>query len=1223
MATREYKFWQGETIFHRHVPERLWQSGGISRAIPIGKLLRNPELQTSLRALSQSAVYCGSNLKGLPASELTLPAWAVLSSMHEIIHRGVLSPVSPTVDEHIVSKLKTSGWDFVEKRGSYEAVIPETVDIKSSLLNFLFSRKLGPYHPITSFEDEISGGKSAEQKCWDRIFSEWPELAPYAHPQVYFSNLFEKDDRRRADILLNIPLERNAKQWKGIVLEIHGRNKGVESNRTEQNAQQKKKADLNKAGWQVLDIPRDDVFKRYAPWTKTLSRLCDEARKYQSQDQDIHWLFNAPWLSSQLDLIILHCLAHGIGKKPGELLNIVVPSGYEELANLTFKSFTNLQRGIENIWQISPDTSPLSEVFLANIQITSEENKDAEYVIRIEPEKAGYLDSQEHLAVNHMIVRRICLPCDMTVNPLPVDALHSEPILSKLIGQRPELENRTPAELTPALLPMLRRVFGKKLFRERQVDGIFSAIGDDDRLILLPAGHGKSLIFQLSALLLPGLTIVVEPLRALLDDQILGLQDNGLSRCTKIHADYHRPGELDDANIVYIAPERLYVTAFKSKLDDIISERGIDLLVVDEAHSVSECGHSFRTAYLGFRSRIMDACKECKIPRPPPTTLCLTATAVHVVVRDVTAIMNLGIEPIALKDEFAKENIKTESILVPLNAGEQGMRQALYQALSKTEPNERTLIFCNSRGKWTAGSWNRAKWYGVNGTVAVVQNILDELGRHDAVTYYHGDLEAKKKTEHAAAFISGQYPIMVTTKAFGTGIDVANVRNVIHVGTPEGLEAWYQESARAGRDGKAAKAFILADIEGEELLKLMTHAQSRKNRDSLQILRKSLKNIRQRGSFARQMFLMIGNDREWPISAIKISSPLPKDFRMASFPGWRLEHQVHNWQVLNHLLSQSPNGGVEYELRFHSDHENQVWKTIHRLSILGIIRRNYQRTYHRNRPNTFTLTVLPNLERLAAPDNLVKHVSNYILRLLGGSARKAFVDECPKNQNRNKGLFHPDLKSRLYEALRILLYTGYEAIRIIRINSFVAMRDFIELKSDEEKLQYINGYISRDPGGIEFLEAVEEDEGDTQVWENWLHEFNDPQYWASKKGLLAQATSMNLSSCLPDFLSLAGDLRNLKYFVLQESALHTMRIINNEYLEAESVIWAFNRLAEINIKTWLDVTEQILQQTKDTPIDELPGLHLLHKWLIAQPNIIGDHPAIHLAVANYIKGALS
>ena len=1225
MATREYKFWQGETIFHRHVPERLWQSGGISRAIPIGNLLRSPKMEVSLRALSQSALYCGSNLQGLPPANLELPVWAMFSSMHEIIHRGVLAPVAPEVDDYLINKRVQGDWKFRRENGVFSATQPKNIPIEKAIAGYLFNRNHSAVYPINYFEDKTNDSESAEAKCWERIHKEWPALASYAHPQVYLSNLLETGDKRRADILLCPPLQIESKQSKGIVLEIHGSNKGGTDQQTELSAQRKKKEDLEKAGWEVIDIPREEINKRHAPWTKRLSALQKQASSVSRKVSSANHLLDGSWISAQVDLLMIHMLSHGISREENQITNIIVPPEHEQTVKITIQQFKRLLRGLESLWDIVETSSPFSENFESNLKITSEPSEHATYWIRIDPDQSSYLDCKATLHPNEMLVRRICLPCNVDVAALPVSEQHVEKLLFKLVGIRPNLQAISHAQLSDYLQPALQRIFSKEKFRDGQIPGIHSALDHTDRLILLPAGHGKSLIFQLSALLLPGVTLVVEPLRALLDDQILGLQDAGISRCAKIHADHHNPGEIDDANIIYIAPERLYVTTFDDTLSKLVNDRGLDLLVVDEAHSVSECGHSFRTAYLGFRDRVLQACKQSKIKHAEPTTLCLTATAVHIVVRDLLALMGLNTAPVSLANKFAKTNLTIETVPVPLNKKDVSMKEALTYVLKKTKELDRTLIFCNSRGKWTQGGKHRARWYGVEGTVDVVNGILTDLGRTDEVTYYHGQLEADHKSSHARQFINGDKNIMISTKAFGTGIDVSNVRNVIHVGTPEGLEAWYQESGRAGRDNKPAKAFILADLEGEELQDLIIETAATDNQNALKHLRTELAQVKDQGSFSRQMFMLLGRAGDIKSSVINMEKPLPDRKRLASFPGWALEHKAYNLQILNQVFASFDSKGFYLAIKFHSDHDNMVWKTIHRLKILNLIEPSYERTYYRKRPNNFNIVVVKDLENSTAPEKLKERIIGYTVRLLGSGIRKRLEKRLNTNEKDKDGIYSLDVATRISAAMLMLVYTTYEAVRKIRIDSFKSLNEFLRIDSPDDQRAFLNKFISTNPEDIEFINALAKDTGNIEDWETWLYTFNQPELWISKRGLLAQARNNNLTSALPDFLQLSGDLRTPRYFDLKESTFHAIQLVNNQDTKEEARLWAFGQLMEINQKLWLDVVEQVFLHANSTSTEDSKAnqsFDLLAQWALGQPEVYGTQPAIHLATVRYIQGAI-
>ena len=238
--------------------------------------------------------------------------------------------------------------------------------------------------------------------------------------------------------------------------------------------------------------------------------------------------------------------------------------------------------------------------------------------VTIDPFGPTYLDHTRQIDANQYLIRRSSLPVDVR----------------ELSGFPTDLPSPTPRPIAAppvtALHDIMRRVFAKPSLRPGQAHAIQQAITNPDSLILFPTGYGKSLVFQLASMLLPGLCLVVEPFRALIDDQERNLRANGINRVSGLHSDKGIHGAalergLATSRLIYVTAERLHVADFTDKLVAAIKVRGIGLLAVDEAHTVSQFGHSFRPAYLDVSERLDIVCKRSN--RVRPNIVALTATA--------------------------------------------------------------------------------------------------------------------------------------------------------------------------------------------------------------------------------------------------------------------------------------------------------------------------------------------------------------------------------------------------------------------------------------------------------------------------------------------------------------------------------------------------------------------------------------------------------------------
>lgn len=322
----------------------------------------------------------------------------------------------------------------------------------------------------------------------------------------------------------------------------------------------------------------------------------------------------------------------------------------------------------------------------------------------------------------------------------------------------------------------LKKYFGYDSFRPGQKEIIQAILAGRDVLAILPTGGGKSICYQLPALCLQGLTLVISPLISLMKDQVDALVDAGI-RAGFINSaakrqdfvqtmQLARQGKLD---LLYVAPERLENAAF---LQDL-SSMHIALIAVDEAHCVSQWGHDFRPSYMHI-AEVFDY-----LPKRPPMAA-FTATATETVREDCITQLRLH-DPFIYVASFDRPNLYF-SVQKPKDK-----KRTLRDLL---DPSSSSIIYCSTRKN-------------VEGVYAYLSDL------RYPVTYYHAGLSAKTRAANQEAFIYDRCPIMVATNAFGMGIDKPNVRSVIHYNMPKDLESYYQETGRAGRDGAPAEAVLL------------------------------------------------------------------------------------------------------------------------------------------------------------------------------------------------------------------------------------------------------------------------------------------------------------------------------------------------------------------------------------------------------------------------------
>ncbi len=342
--------------------------------------------------------------------------------------------------------------------------------------------------------------------------------------------------------------------------------------------------------------------------------------------------------------------------------------------------------------------------------------------------------------------------------------------------------------MTPAE-EILRDVFGYESFRGDQAAIIETVLAGRDALVLMPTGGGKSLCYQVPALIREGAGLVVSPLIALMQDQVRALQELGIEAAflnstlsPKEQSDVIRRLKAGEIRLLYVAPERLVQDRTQALLADV----PLALIAIDEAHCVSQWGHDFRQDYLA-----LDALGEVfpGVPR-----LALTATATPIVRKEI-------IERLALKDaatfvsSFDRPNIRY--LVQPSTEARRQLGEFL-----RGHADESGIVYCLSRKK--------------------VESTAESL-RQDGYNAlpYHAGLSANTRADHQHRFLTEEAVIMVATIAFGMGIDRPDVRFVAHLDLPKNLESYYQETGRAGRDGEPADAWMIYGLQDVVRLRQM------------------------------------------------------------------------------------------------------------------------------------------------------------------------------------------------------------------------------------------------------------------------------------------------------------------------------------------------------------------------------------------------------------------
>lgn len=340
-------------------------------------------------------------------------------------------------------------------------------------------------------------------------------------------------------------------------------------------------------------------------------------------------------------------------------------------------------------------------------------------------------------------------------------------------------------------LELLKKYYGHESFRNGQEALIDHIIAGQDVLGIMPTGGGKSICFQLPALLSQGVTLVVSPLIALMKDQVDGLNENGIA-ATFLNStlSHNEAYEIEDAirdgqyKLVYVAPERLLNETFVRLCQNI----EVSLIAIDEAHCISQWGHDFRPSYKNIPEFIRRIEKK-------PVMAAFTATATKLVVEEIVRLLELR-APFKLTTGFDRENLLYR-VIKPRDKF-----KFILDWIGQRDSMDIGIIYCSTR--------------------KAVESLSDKLRKKGlSVQGYHGGMSSDQRNKVQDQFMRDETRIIVATNAFGMGIDKPDVRYVIHYNMPKNMEAYYQEAGRAGRDGEASECLMMyspSDIVKQKML---------------------------------------------------------------------------------------------------------------------------------------------------------------------------------------------------------------------------------------------------------------------------------------------------------------------------------------------------------------------------------------------------------------------
>lgn len=683
------------------------------------------------------------------------------------------------------------------------------------------TKELRDNNPDALFDSELEINflELLGEKLDDKTFSHW--LIPQVPLDILISS--KGLAARRIDFLLCHPLLNT------VAIEIDG------AEHEDSKIDEARENELNTLNIKTIRIKNDEVKNKKGPnLDKFIDFLNKEIKAFPKLDNNLNFLKAciASNLAGQLQYIITEALEDGFLNINSNnwYINIIDNNDCGIFYTNAILDILQIIKSISQIYSLEFNLEKanllinekkyvinLSNLNIENVKVSSNIQLDMEKYLRIHIDDKGSPYSKvENETIFHYIMKPACIP-GIIIN-----------------------ENYSPKNFTTSVTKdinvfkgaaniLLQQIFRKKSLFEEQVLPIKRLITGNDTVVLLPTGAGKSLIYQLSGLIMPGITLVIDPIIALIKDQEKSMKERyGIDKVKGLSSlDFLN--EQEGKNIIsliakgeyyflLVSPERLQNQSFRSALGEIAFSSYINLAVIDEAHCVSEWGHDFRPSYLHLPNNLRKFCKSSSGDIPPIAAL--TGTASRSVLRDILIdidISNSDSDAIIRPKSFDRKEIQFKIIKndEKINDTATNLKRVIKN-LPK-EFNSNLADFYRPRGKKTSSGIIFVPNVTDKKGVVNVRNISSSASNTSPLVFsgrnpYQSMDEKqwnKTKFENMDAFLDNEESLLVATKAFGMGIDKPNIRYTVHYGMPSSIENFYQEAGRSGRDKKKSLSIII------------------------------------------------------------------------------------------------------------------------------------------------------------------------------------------------------------------------------------------------------------------------------------------------------------------------------------------------------------------------------------------------------------------------------